>query len=498
VNARYFFAALATLQMAQSAHSAPTPRVTVIWSSARSTLKTVPTLQVVVNPMLRPNSAIHDAAFKALENLSADYVRYVPWSPYPRLAVAELDAPRDGKSSWDFSLIDPTLLDFLHATAGHPVIIDFSTLPAWMFRSEQPISYLKDPDQPDWQYYGFKDAGLIDPTGRQAGEYFARLISWYTQGGFIDENGVRHHSDYHFRLPWWEVLNEPEYEQRLTPQQYTRLYDSITSAIRKVSPDTRFVGLASALPTPDRLEYFLDARNHDPPVAPDMISYHFYVHPGLAETIDQWQYSFFKQADDFVATVENIERIRERLSPGTRTAIDEIGSILPNDAATAAPAPIPAIYWNLSGATYAYLYVRLSALGIDALGESQLVGFPTQFPDVSMIDWNNGKPNARYWVVKLIRDNLAPGNLLCDTRTEEGAAPGEIIAQGFRSANSVRRILLVNKRNHPMHVSLPPESVGASLQLVDERSGENPPRKLHINTAQLWLPAFAVAVVTLH
>ena len=69
--------------------------------------KSTPTLQVVVNPMLAVGSPIHDATFAALKTLGADYVRYVPWEPYPKLAVAELDPPTEETTSWDFSLIDP-------------------------------------------------------------------------------------------------------------------------------------------------------------------------------------------------------------------------------------------------------------------------------------------------------------------------------------------------------------------------------------------------------
>ena len=46
--------------------------------------------------------------------------------------------------------------------------------------------------------------------------------------------------------------------------------------------------------------------------------------------------------------------------------------------------PIPDSYWHLSGATYAYVFGNLASLGIDVAGESQLVGYPTQFPSVSM------------------------------------------------------------------------------------------------------------------
>src|SRR5689334_11731941 len=78
------------------------PTLDIKWDAASQVSKTTPTLQVVVNPMLRRSSPVHDAIFQALRDLGADYVRYVPWLPYPRLAVAELDP-----GAWDTSLIDP-------------------------------------------------------------------------------------------------------------------------------------------------------------------------------------------------------------------------------------------------------------------------------------------------------------------------------------------------------------------------------------------------------
>ncbi len=76
--------------------------------------------------------------------------------------------------------------------------------------------------------------------------------------------------------------------------------------------------------------------------------------------------------------------------------MDEIGSISADDGGQGKPGhvtkPIPASYWNLSGATYAYVFGNLASLGIDVAGESQLVGYPTQFPSVSMVDWNTGGP----------------------------------------------------------------------------------------------------------
>src|ERR1700760_799703 len=136
-----------------SAQSTKQPNeVTVDWSKTVIVSRSTPTLQVVVNPMLRSGSSMHDASFQALKNLQADYVRYVPWLPYPRLGVAELKAPADGQTSWGFSVIDPMTIDFLEATKGHPAVLNFSTIPQWMYKTEKPVKYPEDPDKVSWDY----------------------------------------------------------------------------------------------------------------------------------------------------------------------------------------------------------------------------------------------------------------------------------------------------------------------------------------------------------
>jgi hypothetical protein len=484
-----------------TARSAQPLELSVDWSAIMAVSKTVTTLQVVVNPLLQPTSPIHDQAFAALKGLGADYVRFVPWYPYPRLSVAELEPPRPGKTSWDFSLVDPPVLDFLRATQGHRPMLNFSTAPAWLFKNTQPVTFPADAEEVSWTYT--QGTELVDPSGRQLGEYFARLVSWYTQGGFTDENGEYHKSGHHYEIPWWEVLNEPDLEHSTTPEEYTRRYDAIVAAIRRVSPGMKFVGLALATPNADMFEYFLDPRHHRRGTPLDMISYHFYAIPGSTEGLDQWQYSFFSQADTFVSTVKFIEMLRQRLSPSAKTAIDEVGSILLNDAMNPNPAPIPAAYWNLSGATYAYLFLRFSALGIDVLGESQLVGYPTQFPDVSMIDWTNGKPNARFWVLQLLKQQFTPGDALFRTtlanpsQTLESMLYPDVAAQAYRSKDGERKVLLVNKRNRTAVIALPPAAVGGSISTVDEANAGGPPQTSPVDVQTIELAPFAVAVITL-
>jgi hypothetical protein len=63
------------------------------WSSSIRNLQTQPTLQVVVNPLLLRHVPQSKAIFQSLANLGASTVRFVPWLPYPRLAVAALEPP---------------------------------------------------------------------------------------------------------------------------------------------------------------------------------------------------------------------------------------------------------------------------------------------------------------------------------------------------------------------------------------------------------------------
>ncbi len=344
------------------------PKLTIQWDKVTVVSKSTPTLQVVVNPPLRPGEALGVASYQAVKDLGADYVRYVPWLPYPKLAVAELEPPTAQKTFWDFSLIDPMTKDFLAATEGHPAVLNFSTIPAWLWKTDKPVTYPADPNKVTWDYT--QGTELRDPSGKELGDYYARLVSWYVNGGFTDENGVRHESGYHYKLPVWEVLNEVEFEHKMTPEQYTERYDAIVAAIHKVSPDTKFMGMALARPqlTPHYFGYFLNPIHHKAGIPLDYISYHFYASPAKEETLDHWQYTFFDQANGFLTNVRYVESTRKRLSPQTKTDLDELGVILPTDNKPGDEVPPPARYWNLNGALYAYLYIELSKMQIDLIG----------------------------------------------------------------------------------------------------------------------------------
>jgi hypothetical protein len=460
--------------------------ISINWNKTIIISKTTPTLQLVENPMVRNSSPIHKPTFNALKNLGADYVRYVPWFPYPKMAVAELKPPTSDKTYWDFTYLDSTMQAFMEATKGHSVIINFSTTPAWMWKTDSVVKYPEDPYKTCWNYN--QGTELRDPTMKEVSGYFARLVSWYTKGGFTDELGKFHKSGHYYKIPYWEVLNEPDFEHNISPQLYTKMYDAIVMAIKKVSPETKFVGLALAYSNnPEWFEYFLNPANHKKGVPLDGISYHFYGVKDISDQpLDIYQYSFFNQADGFLNKVRYIESIRERLSTHTFTTIDEIGNILSRDG----DKPIPRAYWNLSGAMYAYIYLELSKIGIDAAGESQLVGYPTQFPSVSMMNWENGKPNARYWILKLLKENFGLGDKLVNTNVH---APG-VVAQGFETKDG-KKLLLINKLDNEVELDLPAETKGASINYVDMTTGDNPPAKEQLAGNKIKLNPFSVAVI---
>ncbi len=178
------------------------------------------------------------------------------------------------------------------------------------------------------------------------------------------------------------------------------------------------------------------------------------------------------------------------MSPNTKTDINELGTFVSEEMRTQ---PIPSLYWNLSASVYAYFFIELTKNNIDVIGESQLVGFPTQFPDVSMVNYLNNKPNARFWVLKLIKDQIKAGSKLVNTSIDHNKGD-DLLAQGFKDANA-KSMLLLNKRNKAQRVTLPVELKGAQIAMVDETSGDNQPVYVPLNNGYIDLKPFAVALI---
>ena len=471
-------------------------KVQIHWDRVTRVSQTKPTLLYGASPITWRGAPLHDRILQTLTELGADDVRYGVGGPYPRMGVAELEPPSATTTSWDFTYLDPVTEDFLNALQGHPVVMDFTTIPQWMFKTPEPVRYPADPTKLFWEYE--QGVELRDPTCKEVGDYFARLAGWYVNGGFTDELGKWHASGHHYKLDYWEVLNEPDIEHGLSPQVYTKIYDATVEAIHKVSPQTKFVGMSDSYPAghPDFFAYFLNPNNHRPGIPLDMISYHFYAVPNQDEPPEAHQFTFFNQADRFLEIAGYIETLRKALSPKTGTMVNEIGTMLPEDWAQTKPdyvfKPIRPSYWNLSAAVYAYVFAGLARLGIEDAGESGIPAAPGLWPSIAMLDWEAAQPNARFWVLKLIHDNLRPGDKIVETSSE----PGYVTTQAFVSPSGERKVLLVNKRDREFEIDLP-EAAGGKVQVIDQTTGSSPPASSNLAGSAFRLGGFGVAVVTL-
>ncbi|MGH7105807.1 MAG: hypothetical protein ACREFT_04810 [Acetobacteraceae bacterium] len=473
--------------------------VSLDWSDIASVSKTAVTIEVCVEPPLRRGHPIHDKLFAALHDLGAEYAHLQPYNIFPRLAVAELEPPVGGKTSWDFSAIDPIVADFMRATAGHPVVFNFGTLPAWIFQTQQPAAVPRDPDQVTWTYSEFNKAQVTAEAVRRAAAYQARLASWYVTGGFTDELGHWHSSGHHYHIDYWEVLNDPDFEDSLGPAEYTRLYDAIVSAVRRAAPGMKFMGPAVGdVAHAQFLAYFLNPAHHEPGIPIDMLSYHFFLIPDSDEPASVMPYTLFHEADGYLLSADYIETLRREFVPGAKTDVDDIATMLPDPLAPKLAHPIPGSYWSLSGGVFAYLYGKLALLGVNAVGASELIDSPGIVAASTLVDWDTGRPNARYWVLKLLRENFGPGDRLVRPQPYTVLQPDptpQVYVQGFVTAQGVRKILLVNKRAADEQLRIA-GAAGGTVQTVDEyTTASSSPRRLEADL--LNLPALAVAVVTL-
>jgi hypothetical protein len=319
-------------------------------------------------------------------------------------------------NAWCSPASQPALLLLLAKAICMPNVLSPSEQP-----KHDPVTYPSDPDEPVWNYT--QGTELRDPSGKELADYCARLVSWYTRGGFVDEYGKRHESGHHYQVDWGEVLNEPDIEHRIGPKKYTQIYDAIVTAIRRY-----------------------------------------------------------------------VESIRRRLLPKTAAMINEVGAISADDREQTQPRhvakPIPNSYWNQCGAMYAYLFSELANMGIETVNASQLVGYPRQYPSVSLVDWETGQPNARFWVLKLLKDHFGPGDKLVRT-----SQPGPTVyAQAFLSRGNKRRLLLVNRCNRNIGVTVP-GAAGATIRFVDQTTGFQPPSSTTQKQEVVPLGGYSVAVV---
>jgi hypothetical protein len=110
-----------------------------------------------------------------------------------------------------------------------------------------------------------------------------------------------------------------------------------------------------------------------------------------------------------------------------------------------------------------------------------------------MMNWETGRPNARFWVLKLIKDSFHPGDTLVETELG-GISSADLAAQAFITPAG-RKLLLVNKRDGTVEVPLPDAGKASALE-VDVGTGDSPAREVNVTGGKVALGPFAVTVVS--
>lgn len=498
--------AVITAIVANPSLARPQADVSANWSNVERVSNTVPTTQILAHSFTLRDNPMHDADFKALKDLHTNDTRLQLWFSVTRQAVAELKPPTATETSWDFTYIDPLVEDYYKNTTGRHHV-NMGTIPRWMFNvPEEQV-----PTDPAASFYAYTDGTtgdvLKDPSGQQFADYQVRLYEWLTKGGFTDELGKYHKSGHHYKIDYWGILNEPDFENHITVEQYTRIYDAVATSIHKIDPDVQFFSPEVSGAEIPWAKYFLDAKNHRPDAPP--VQY-FCIHNYTNGNNDPstWHDSYFVHPDKNVSDgasanafgdrVKQVMQIRDQLSPKTIIILDELGIfdiVEPTEESCRADEPYHnynPLYWNANGANWADTFIAAENLGVPLISMSQMDGYPTQCPSISMMDGETKRPNAHYWALWLISHNFGPGDRLVTTKSSSE----DVVAQASITSSG-RKILLINTTDQDVTVNLAGAYASGTqrMQVVDAQSGEQVPRAESVTGQHVTLAPFAVAVV---
>ena len=113
-----------------------------------------------------------------------------------------------------------------------------------------------------------------------------------------------------------------------------------------------------------------------------------------------------------------------------------------------------------------------------------------------------GQPNNRYWGLKLLLNNLQPGDKLVATGVPSpsmlgGHEPRElpVYMQAFVTPSGARKLLLVNKREGDSRVEVP-GAQNARMEFVDQTTGTSPVGSVQLSSDTVTLHGLTVAVLT--
>jgi hypothetical protein len=106
------------------------------------------------------------------------------------------------------------------------------------------------------------------------------------------------------------------------------------------------------------------------------------------------------------------------------------------------------------------------------------------------MDYNTAEPNARFWVLKLLKDNLGPG----DTLAKTSGGDNTLSIQAFETKQG-KALLVANKRGRAVELTLPLEFDGGGVAMVAPSTGDHAAGTSMMSGRVLKLEPFEVALV---
>lgn len=122
---------------------------------------------------------------------------------------------------------------------------------------------------------------------------------------------------------------------------------------------------------------------------------------------------------------------------------------------------------------------------------------------VTMMNWVTGNGTAKYWINKLLIDEIQTGDIFMSTNVTGNDylhAQAFLSKTSFRGVGSpypyIRKVLLINKNNNNIDITFPGGWTDCVMLVVDSISNEGPPRTVecnHDNAVTLTPYATAIA-----
>ncbi len=131
---------------------------------------------------------------------------------------------------------------------------------------------------------------------------------------------------------------------------------------------------------------------------------------------------------------------------------------------------------------------------------SQMVGYPTQYPSVSMVIWNNGGGNSRYFVLRMLIEHFGLKNGARSVDLVDTTSTGLTFGQGFvinENGRETLKILVVNKSATQQSFTIDGVK-GQTMMYVDIGTGPyNKPVTTTLQSDSFLLQGHGVGVIVL-